>query len=89
MKRLVEKFRTPKQTKDWYIKWGASVILLTAMVLRSTGEFQLADMCLSFVGCAGWIGIGVLWKDRALLVLNTVACFILATGIVNNLIGAS
>ena len=79
MKKLVEKFRTPKQTKDWYIKWGASVILLTAMVLRSTGEFQLADMCLSFVGCAGWIGIGVLWKDRALLVLNTVACFILLT----------
>jgi len=89
MKKLVEKFRTPKQTKDWYIKWGASVILLTAMVLRSTGEFQLADMCLSFVGCAGWIGIGVLWKDRALLVLNTVACFILATGIINNLIGIS
>ena len=87
MKKLVEKFRTPKQTKDWYIKWGASVILLTAMVLRSTGEFPLADMCLSFVGCAGWIGIGVLWKDRALLVLNTVACFILLTGIVNNLIG--
>ncbi len=89
MKKLVEKFRTPKQTKDWYIKWGVSVILLTAMVLRSTGEFQLADMCLSFVGCAGWIGIGVLWKDRALLVLNTVACFILLTGIVNNLIGIS
>jgi len=39
------------------------------------------------VGCAGWIGIGVLWKDRALLVLNTVACFILLTGIVNNLVG--
>ena len=87
MKQLVTKFKTPKQTKDWYIKWGASVILLTAMVLRSTGEFPLADMCLSFVGCAGWIGIGVLWKDRALLVLNTVACFILLTGIVNNLVG--
>jgi hypothetical protein len=87
MKQLVAKFKTPKQTKDWYIKWGASVILLTAMVLRSTGGFPLADMCLSFVGCAGWIGIGVLWKDRALLVLNTVACFILLTGIVNNLIG--
>ena len=87
MRETIKRFTTPKQTKDWYIKWGASVILLTAMVLRSTGEFQLADMCLSFVGCAGWIVIGVLWKDRALLVLNTVACFILLTGIVNNLVG--
>ena len=22
MKQLVAKFKTPKQTKDWYIKWG-------------------------------------------------------------------
>ena len=83
MKKLVEKFRTPKQTKDWYIKWGASVILLTAMVLRSTGEFQLADMCLSFVGCAGWIGIGVLWNDRALLVINAVSLVLLLNGLVS------
>ena len=87
MRETIKRFTTPKQTKDWYIKWTASVLLLIAMVLRATGEFQLADMCLSFIGCAGWIGIGVLWKDRALLVLNTVACFILLTGIVNNLVG--
>jgi hypothetical protein len=87
LKEVVKNFRTPKQTKDWYVKWISSVIILMAMVLRSTGEFPLADMCLSFVGCAGWIWIGIMWKDRAILILNTVACFILATGIVTNLIG--
>ena len=87
MKQLVAKFTTPKQTKDWYIKWGSSIIILIAMVLRSTGRFPFADMCLSFVGCAGWIAIGVMWKDRAILILNTVACFILLTGIINNLVG--
>ncbi len=81
------KFKTPKLTNDWYLKWTSSIIILFAMVLRSTGEFPLADMCLSFIGCAGWIGVGIVWKDRAILILNTVACFILATGIVNNLIG--
>ena len=81
------KFKTPKLTNDWYLKWTSSIIILFAMVPRSTGEFPLADMCLSFIGCAGWIGVGIVWKDRAILILNTVACFILATGIVNNLIG--
>ena len=81
------KFKTPKLTNDWYLKWRSSIIILVAMVLRSTGEFPLSDMCLSFIGCAGWIGVGILWRDKAILILNTVACFILATVIVNNLIG--
>lgn len=83
------RFKTPKLTKDWYLKWASSVIILAAMVLRSTGEFPLADMCLSFIGCAGWIAIGIMWKDKAILVLNVVACFILATGIVSSLVGAT
>jgi len=81
------RFKTPKLTKDWYLKWSSSVVILIAMVLRSTGEFPLADMCLSFIGCAGWIGIGIMWRDKAILILNVVACFILATGITTSLIG--
>jgi len=87
MKESVKSFKTPKLTMDWYIKWLSSAIILVAMSLRTTGEFPFADMCLSLVGCAGWIAIGVIWKDRAILILNTVACFILLTGIINTLIG--
>ena len=83
----VKRFKTPKLTRDWYIKWSSSAIILMEMVLRSTGQFPLADMILSLIGCAGWIAIGIMWKDKAILVLNVVACFILATGIVNSLIG--
>ncbi len=87
MKEAVKKFKTPKLTKDWYIKWTSSLIILLAMALRSTGEFPFADMCLSFIGCLGWISIGVMWKDKAILVLNVVACFILLTGIISTLAG--
>jgi hypothetical protein len=87
VKELVKKFKTPKLTMDWYIKWVSSLIILVAMVLRSTGKFPFADMCLSFVGCAGWIAMGIIWKDRAILILNVVACFILLTGIINTLTG--
>ena len=87
MKEAIKRFTTPKQTKDWYIKWTASVLLLIAMVLRATGDYPFTDMCLSLVGCAGWLVVAMLWKDRALIILNAIASFILMTGILNTLVG--
>ena len=31
----------------------------------------------------GWLVVGMLWHDRALILLNSVAIFIFASGIVN------
>ena len=87
MRETIKRFTTPKQTKDWYIKWTASVLLLIAMVLRATGDYPLTDMCLSLIGCAGWLVVAMLWKDRALIILNAIASFILMTGILNTLVG--
>jgi len=87
MRETIKRFTTPKQTKDWYIKWTASVLLLIAMVLRATGDYPFTDMCLSLVGCAGWLVVAMLWKDRALIILNAIASFILMTGILNTLVG--
>ena len=87
MRERIKRFTTPKQTKDWYIKWAASVILLTAMVLRATGDYPFTDMCLSLVGCVGWLIVAMLWKDRSLIILNAIASFILVTGIANTLVG--
>jgi len=78
---------TPVKTWDWYIKWIASIILLSAMVIRGVGSYPLADMCLSLTGCLGWVFVGFHWDDRAILVLNSIASFILFTGIINNLVG--
>ena len=52
----VKRFKTPKLTRDWYIKWSSSAIILMAMVLRSTGQFPLADMILSLIGFFNIIG---------------------------------
>ena len=87
MRETIRRFTTPKQTKDWYIKWSASILLLTAMVLRATGDYPFTDMCLSLVGCIGWLVVAMLWKDRALIILNAIASFILMTGITNILVG--
>lgn len=80
--KRIFKSATPKQDLSWYVKWTSSVILLTAMLFRAEGVFPLADLLLSFTGCLGWLWVGILWKDRALMILNTAAVMILGTGII-------
>lgn len=73
---------------SWFVKWSSSFILLGAMVLRGAQQYPFVDLCMSFVGCAGWLWVGIMWKDRALIMLNTAAVAILGIGIVNALAGS-
>ena len=79
--KRIFKSATPKQDLSWYIKWIGSTLLLCAMMCRAEGMFPLADLVLSFTGCMLWLWVGLLWKDRALLILNAVAVVILGSGI--------
>jgi hypothetical protein len=83
--KRIYKSATPKLTLDWYVKWFASIILLTAMVIRSANISNTVDTVLSFIGCLGWLFVAFIWKDRALIILNAVACFILLTGLLTKL----
>jgi hypothetical protein len=58
------------------------------MVLRGAQQYPFLDLCMSFAGCAGWLWVGIMWKDRALIMLNTAAVAILGIGIVNSLAGS-
>ena len=42
------------------------------MSLRGIEGMQIYDLSLSIVGVAGWLFVGMLWKDRALIILNAV-----------------
>ena len=83
--KRIYKSATPKQTVDWSGKWAASIILLAAMVVRSSGVSNTLDTVLSFFGCLGWLFVAFVWKDRALIILNAIACFILLTGLLTKL----
>ena len=75
-------FETPKYTLDWYIKWIASILLLTAMSVRGLEGFQMYDLLLSLGGITGWLTVSIIWKDRALILLNGVGLMFL----INNLL---
>lgn len=75
--KRISKSATPKYTLDWYIKWVASVFILSAISFRGIDGFQIYDLILSVIGVGLWLVVSVLWKDRALILLNGVGLLFL------------
>lgn len=76
---------TPKGDLSWYLKWTAAVFILISMVLTATDNHPL-NLYFNLVGVIGWLAVGILWKDRALMVLNGAATIIFSVGIVKSLL---
>ena len=75
-KRLF-KSATPKYTLDWFIKWVASFFILGALSMRGVEGLQTYDLALSIIGVGLWLIVSVIWKDRALILLNGVGLLLL------------
>ncbi len=68
--KRIFKSATPKYTADWYVKWVASAFVLGAMSIRGVEGLGLVDLILSLIGVTGWLIVSILWRDRALIMLN-------------------
>ena len=65
---------------DWYIKWIASVILIFGAASTSMNMYPY-NMYLQFTGVFGWLIVGIIWRDWALIVVNVIGSLILFAGI--------
>ena len=83
--KRIFKSATPKYTVDWYIKWVASAFVLGAMSIRGVEGMQMADLVLSVIGIALWLIVSILWKDRALVLLNGVGLLFLIRNLLERL----
>lgn len=84
--KRIYKSATPKYTLDWYIKWIASFFILTSMSIRGIEGMQFIDLSMSIIGVTGWLIVGMLWKDRALILLNGIGLALLFRTFAENLI---
>jgi len=67
---------------DWYLKWVASVIVLCSLAMRAAGpEYRMLDIYFGWFGIALWIWVSIIWRDRALIMLNVVSWFMLTVAI--------
>lgn len=80
--KRIFKSATPKYTLDWYVKWVASVFVLVAMSMRGVEEYLLFDLYLSLIGISLWLWVAILWRDRALIMLNGAGLLFLIRNIV-------
>ena len=80
---------TPKYDLSWYIKWIASLMLMIAVCFRAADVSHMFDLYFSFTGTVGWLVVGFLWHDRALIFLNAVLSTVLLTGILKETLACS
>lgn len=87
--RRIMKSATPKYTLDWYVKWVASIFILSGMSIRGVPDMQVYDLSLSITGILLWLWVSILWKDRALVLLNGVGLLFLIRNLVTLLWGTN
>ena len=73
---------TPRHDLSWYIKWFSSITLIIAMMFTAIELFPV-NLFIGNVGFIGWFVVGMLWHDRALIVLNAISFAIYSMGILN------
>ena len=80
---IVDKVEQDKKIskKVWYLKWASSIILLGALILTANNVYP-PNLFLGIIGFVGWLGVSIAWKDRSLIVLNSVSLAIYLNGIV-------
>ena len=78
---------TERKERDltWYVKWASSIVLMLGMILTSQNIFPY-NLYVHFVGLLGWLYVSIVWNDRALIVVNSVALSISTNGIVSELV---
>ena len=67
---------------DWYLKWVASMLVMGSLMMRAAGvEYRMYDLYLGWFGIILWTWVSVIWRDRALILLNGVSFFMLCVAI--------
>jgi len=73
---------TPRYDLSWYVKWASSITLIIAMMFTAVDIYPI-NMWIANFGFVGWLIVGMLWHDRALIVLNAISLAIYSMGIIN------
>ena len=75
--KRIQKSATPNFTVDWYVKWIASIFILASLSMRGLEGLQIYDLVCSIIGIGLWLWVSIVWKDRALVMLNGVGLLFL------------
>lgn len=71
---------------DWYLKWVASILILVSLAMRSAGiDYRMYDLGFGLAGIVLWLWVSIIWRDRALIMLNAISGFLLLVTILREI----
>jgi hypothetical protein len=76
---------TPSRGLSWYLKWAGTICILLGAACTSFEIIPL-NLILSGTGCLFWLVVGVLWWDRALILLNVIVASIYFVGLIRHFV---
>jgi len=90
MQRALGRFKPDRawypENFDWYLKWIASIFILISLAMRSAGiDYRMYDLVFGVIGILLWLWVSIIWRDRALIMLNAVSGFLLITTILREI----
>jgi len=77
---------TPLHDLSWYVKWVSVFFVISGWMLQSINLFPY-NIAVQMIGVAGWLWVGILWHDRALIVLNSIGVALLGLGLLKHWAG--
>src|SRR6056300_1516839 len=76
---------TPTGTPDWYVKWTATILAVTGVFLISA-NFILYGQIAYIASSIGWVFVGMVWGDRAIMIGSSISGTAVAMNLVAGLV---
>lgn len=76
-------YRSNRDKMVWILKWAASVVQIMGYTATAFGMTPL-NIYLFLIGLVGWFTVGVMWKDRAIMLIHVVALAAMLAGLVTS-----
>jgi len=77
---------TPMHDLSWYVKWVSVFFVIAGWMLHAVNLYPM-NVAIQMIGVAGWLWVGILWHDRALIVLNSIGVALLGLGLLKYWVG--
>jgi hypothetical protein len=69
---------------DFYLKWTATAFICLGALLISINVYPLGPI-VSLTGTALWLVVSIMWRERSLILVNSVVLLIYTVGLISKL----
>ena len=69
------------------VKWLSSLLIIISMILTASGDYHPYNLYIAVPASVGWIVVSFCWKDKSLILMNTIALTIYLLGITKHITG--